>query len=97
MEWMIRYKTTTRTEALVRRLAELTHDIDDEQLAVASPEARAEWALVCGRWPTAAEIRSGFICLSDDELELMIGKVLRFKDILARLQRPRRALADAAA
>ena len=96
MEWTTRYKTTTRTEALVRRLAELTHDIDDEQLAVASPEARAEWANVCGRWPTTAELRSGFICLSEEELELTIGKVLRFKGILARLQRPRRALATAA-
>ena len=95
MEWTTRFKTTTRTEALVRRLAELTREIDDEQLAVASPEARAEWANVCGRRPTVAEIRSGFICLSDQDLELMIEKVLRFKAILARLQRPRGALAAA--
>jgi hypothetical protein len=95
MEWTIRYKTTTRTEALVRRLAELAHDVDDEQLAVASPEARAEWANVCGRRPTEAEIRSGFVYLSEDELELLIGKVLRFKAILARLQTRRRPLAAA--
>jgi hypothetical protein len=97
MEWTIRYKTTPRTEPLVRRLTELTHEIDDgEQLTVASPEARAEWAKVCSSRPTAAEIRSGFVCLSEEELEIMIGKVLRFKAILARLQRPRRALAAAA-
>jgi hypothetical protein len=96
MEWTIRYKTTTRMEALVRRLAELTHDIDDDQLAVASPEARAEWANVCGRWSVAAEPCSGFVSISEDELELMIGKVLRFKAILAQLQRPRRVLAAAA-
>ena len=85
MESTIRHKATPRTEALVRRLVELTHEIDDQQLAVASPEARAEWAKVCGRAPTAAEIRSGFVCLSEEELELIIGKVLRFKAILARL------------
>lgn len=96
MKWTIRYRTTTRTGPLVRRLAELAQDLDDEQLAVASPEARAEWANVCARRPTAAEIRSGFIHLSEDELQLLIGKVLRFKAILGRLQTRHRALAAAA-
>jgi hypothetical protein len=37
-------------------------------------------------WPSAADVRSGVVGLSDDELDAMIGKVQRFRTILARLK-----------
>jgi hypothetical protein len=87
MEWMPRHKTTTRTESLVRKLAELAREIDESLLQAASVDARIEWNVLCDTWPSAAEVRSGVVCLSDDELDAMIGKVQRFKDILVRIKR----------
>jgi hypothetical protein len=87
MEWMPRHKTTTRTESLVRKLAELAHEIDESLLQAASIDARIEWNVLCDTWPSAAEVRSGVVGLSDDELDAMIGKVQRFKDILVRIKR----------
>ena len=96
MEWMIRHKTTPRTEALVSRLIELARDIDRTVLAVASEEARAEWSRLCETWPTAAELRSGRVCFSDEELERIAGKVIQFKTILIEQPRPLLALVKAA-
>ena len=87
MEWTTKYKTTARTEKLVRRLVELIGDIDAEELAIASVEARAEWSRFCARTPTGADACSGSLCHSDDEVERMIGKVIRFRSILAQLRR----------
>jgi hypothetical protein len=96
MEWMIRHKTTPRTEALVNKLIALARDINRTVLAVASKEARAEWLTLCNTWPTAAELRSGRVCFSDEELERMAGKVIQFKTILVEQPRPRLALVKAA-
>jgi hypothetical protein len=82
MEWTLRHRITTRTEALVGRLAELSREIDDGLLQAASVDARFEWKVLRSKWPSAADVRSGVVGLSDDELDAMIGKVHRFKDIL---------------
>jgi hypothetical protein len=87
MGWIIRHKTTTRTDALVRHLFALAREIEDSLLDVASSEARGEWATFRGQWPTTAEVRSGRVCLSDDEIEFVIAKVVRFKAILSGLAR----------
>jgi hypothetical protein len=95
MEWTPRHKTTLRTESLVRKLADLAREIDESLLSAASLDARIEWNVLCDTWPSAAEVRSGVVALSDDELDAMIGKVQRFKDILVRIKRrdgTRRAL-----
>jgi hypothetical protein len=99
--WMPRHKITAKTPALVGRLGELASEIDDGLLATASAEARGEWALMRGTWPTAADLRTGIIGLSDDELDHMVGKVLRFRSILGMLrgkrgQRPLALLAACA-
>jgi hypothetical protein len=85
MEWTPRHRTTTRTESLVRKLRDLAREIDDRLLAVASLDARGEWRVLRATWPTATDVRSGVIGLTDDELDAMIGKVQRFKSILGRL------------
>jgi hypothetical protein len=86
MDWMPRHRTTARTESLVEKLGHLARDIDDGLLETASLDARGEWRVFRRTWPSAADVRSGTIGLSDDELDLMIGKVLRFREILARMQ-----------
>ena len=93
---MIRHKTTPRTEALVNRLIELARDINRSVLAVATEQARVEWSRLCDTWPTAAELRSGRVCFSDEELERMAGKVIQFKTILVEQRRPYLALVKAA-
>src|SRR5437868_812510 len=87
MEWTPKHRTTPRTESLVERLGELAREIDEDLLEAASVDARGEWDILCDTWPDAAAARSGMVTLSDDELDAMIGKVLRFKDILCRMSR----------
>ena len=84
MEWKILHVVTVRTASLVRRLIELAQEVDSSWIAAASSEARVEWALVREKWPTPADVRSGCVCLSDEELEMMINKVMRFRAILGR-------------
>jgi hypothetical protein len=86
MEWTPRHRTTARTETLVQRLGELAHEIDDSLLQAASLDARWEWNVLCETWPSAADVRAGVVGMSDDELDAMIGKVMRFKSILARMK-----------
>jgi hypothetical protein len=52
-------------------------------LHVASPDARVEWEKFESRFPSAGEIREGFIALSNPELHEMRAKVRRFRDILS--------------
>jgi hypothetical protein len=86
MEWKPRHKTTVRTALLVQRLGALAREIDDSLLQAASLDARWEWNVLSETWPSAADVRAGVVGLSDDELDAMIGKVLRFKSILAGLK-----------
>jgi hypothetical protein len=52
-------------------------------LDVASLDARAEWEKLESRFPSAREVRDGFIALSTPELYEMRTKVQRFLDILS--------------
>ena len=85
MERKIPHVVTIRTATLVRRLIDLAHEVDSSWIAAASREARAEWAQVREKWPTPADVGSGCVCLSDEELEMMINKVTRFRAILGRV------------
>jgi hypothetical protein len=82
----MRHKITEKTASLVGRLGELAGEIEGGLLGAASADARSEWVLVRTSWPTSADVRSGVIGVSDDELDLMIEKVLRFRSILRRLR-----------
>jgi hypothetical protein len=86
MEWTPRHRTTARTETLVQRLGQLAGEIDDSLLQAASIDARWEWNVLSDSWPSAADVRAGVVGMSDDELDAMIGKVMRFKSILARMK-----------
>ncbi|HVU49272.1 MAG TPA: hypothetical protein VHL80_01230 [Polyangia bacterium] len=86
MEWTPRHRTTNRTETLVRKLGELAHEIDDSLLQAASIDARCEWNVLCETWPSPADVRSGIVGMSDEELDALIGKVQRFKSILTRMK-----------
>jgi hypothetical protein len=86
MEWHPRHKTTNRTETLVQTLGELAQEIDESLLQAASLDARCEWNILCDTWPSPAEVRSGLVGMSDEELDALIGKVQRFKSILTRTQ-----------
>lgn len=77
----MKYTVTARTETLVADLASLAEAAED-RLALASAAARSEWEAVRFRWPSEIELRNGIITLSDDELELMRSKVMRFVSIL---------------
>jgi hypothetical protein len=93
MEWMTRHKTTSRTAVLVRTLVELAREIEGSLIAGASADARAEWWMLRGKWPTERELGAGVVGVSDDQLALFVDKVLRFKTILAGLPRAELALA----
>jgi hypothetical protein len=77
------FKITSRTESLVKALDGLAREIDlAELVSGASLGAREEWDALRRQWPSAEQIRAGAVAFSDDELELMVGKVRRFKSIL---------------
>lgn len=65
-------------------LAEL---IDDRLLTGATSSAREEWQALRRRWPSAAQLAAGVVDVSDEELEIMIGKVRRFRTILEAFRR----------
>jgi hypothetical protein len=85
----MRHKITARTESILRELDATTRQIDAGLLSVASLEARREWRTLLQARPSEAELATGSLSLSDDELELMVAKVRRFKAILATPGRPR--------
>jgi hypothetical protein len=86
MDWTPKHKTTSRTESLIQRLAELAREIDDSLLQAASLEARSEWSVLCETWPSATDVRAGVVGMSDDELDAIIGKVHRFKEQLVQVK-----------
>ncbi|HEX4404983.1 MAG TPA: hypothetical protein VH560_09155 [Polyangia bacterium] len=71
-------RLTTESETLVR-------EIEDRLLTYASPDARREWDALRARWPWSRQRRSSIEASPDDEPEVVIGKVRRFKAILGSL------------
>jgi hypothetical protein len=77
----MRYPVTSRTKSLVAELASLA-EAADGRLARASADAQREWKALRYRWPTEDELGKGIVELSDDDLEVMRSKVMRFVSIL---------------
>ena len=69
-------RLTTEPEALAR-------EIEDHLIAYASPAARMEWDALRARWPLAGQRRHS--AELDEELEIAIVKVRRFKAILGSI------------
>jgi hypothetical protein len=67
-----------RTERLRNEIEHVASQIDDELLALASPEAREEWRSARSMWRGGL----GAPRLVEDELAVVLGKVRRFGDIL---------------
>lgn len=87
LHWQASMKITPRTESLVQDLGALAELIDDRLLAGATSSARDEWQALRRRWPSAAQLAAGVVDVSDEELEIMIGKVRRFRTILEAFRR----------
>jgi hypothetical protein len=71
-------RLTTESEALAR-------EIEDRLIAYASPDARMEWDALRARWPWSGQRRQSVDASPDDEPEIVIGKVRRFKAILGSM------------
>lgn len=75
-------RLTTESEALAR-------EIEGRLIAYASPDARMEWDALRARWPWSGQRRPSVDASPDDEPEIVIGKVRRFKAILGSMsERP---------
>jgi len=72
----------SRTEELRDELEHVASEIDGGLLAVASPEAREEWASVRSQWRGNPGERR----VAEDELAVVLTKVRRFGDILRDLK-----------
>lgn len=71
-------RLTTESEALAR-------EIEDRLIAYASADARLEWDALRARWPWSGQRRPSVDASPDDEPEIVIVKVRRFKDILGSI------------
>jgi hypothetical protein len=67
-----------RSERIRDQIEHLASEIDDDLLALASPEAREEWASALAQWRGGV----GGPKLVADELDVALGKVRRFGAIL---------------
>jgi hypothetical protein len=91
----MRHKITTRTQSILRELDAAADQVDAKLLSSASREARREWRTLLRARPSDAEVATGSLELSDEELGFMIAKARRFRAILAARGRPRLRPADA--
>jgi hypothetical protein len=77
-------RLSTESEALAR-------EIEERLIAYASPDARMEWDALRARWPWSGHQRPSVNASLDDEPEIVIVKVRRFKDILGSISERRSA------
>jgi hypothetical protein len=75
------FKMTPITSRLLEDLNLLTLDIEP-RLELVSAAARGEWREMRSRFPTAQDVASGLSPVSDEQLEVMRAKVIRFREIL---------------
>ena len=75
------HKVTPRTVGIVEELQRLVGRAEDH-LPHASHAACAEWRTFRSALPSEHELRQGSVAMSDDVLEMMVGKIQRFYDIL---------------
>ncbi|HVR02175.1 MAG TPA: hypothetical protein VMT47_08590 [Polyangia bacterium] len=71
-----------RTAELRDELHLVVSEIDDGLLALASPEAREEWASVRTQWDVTLDERK----VAEEELAFVVTKVRRFGTILRDLK-----------
>jgi hypothetical protein len=82
------YVVTARSERLLQDLLGLAKELDAAVLARASAPARDEWSELLLRLPTEADLRRGVVALAEDELGRLLGKALRFRQILRAPEAP---------
>ena len=77
----MRYRVTPRTHVLVQQLRRLAAEVGP-YVPLASPAARAEWAELCASWPSDPDLLSGWIGLSEEDLEANQARIRRFGEIV---------------
>lgn len=75
------FKTSATTARLLDDLNRLDAEIEP-RLDQVSAAARGEWRELRSRLPTVLDLQSGWSPVSDEELEVMHAKVLRFRELL---------------
>jgi hypothetical protein len=80
----VRHTVTAEVEQLVRALRAISYEIEP-QVQLVSEAARDEWRSLQAAWPSDQELREGTIALTEDQLEVMEVKALRFRQIVQRL------------
>ena len=77
----MRFKMTPITSRLLEDLNLLSLDIEP-RLELVSAAARGEWREMRSRFPTVQDVAGGFSPISDEQLEVMRAKVIRFREII---------------
>ncbi len=72
---------TARIERLVLALREMSQEIEPE-LHVVSGVTRHEWRALQGTWPSDGQLRAGTSGLTEEQLEAIVAKTRRFRDIV---------------
>jgi hypothetical protein len=72
---------TPITSRLLEDLNLLSLDIEP-RLELVSAAARGEWREMRSRFPTVQDTAGGFSPISDEQLEVMRAKVIRFREII---------------
>jgi ElaB/YqjD/DUF883 family membrane-anchored ribosome-binding protein len=75
------FKTTATTARLLDDFNRLGAEIEP-RLDQVSAAARGEWRELRSRLPTAHDLKRGLISVSDEQLAVMLAKVLRFRDLV---------------
>ena len=75
-------KVDSRAGRLLTQLRQIVREVDDRVLALASPEACAEWEGLVRRLPSDGALGRGAPPLSEDELGCLLQKATRFREIL---------------
>lgn len=77
----MRFRTTKTTTKLLEDMNRLSAEIEP-RLDQVSAAARGEWRELRSRLPTAHDLQNGSSPVSDQDLAVMLAKVLRFREIL---------------
>ena len=75
------FKTSATTARLLDDINRLDVEIEP-RLDQVSAAARGEWRELRSRLPTARDLQNGWSSVSDEDLEVMHAKVLRFRELL---------------
>ena len=70
-----------RVERLVLPLREMSQEIEPD-LHVVTHVTRHEWRALQATWPSDSQLREGTTELTEEQLEAIVAKTRRFKDIV---------------